>query len=195
MIEIPIQEHHKSGDNTNEEPGEDDIMTRKHAIPNAESLMNRRIHTVTPEMTLSEIVQSLTKHKVSCAPVVNETESGQKALIGFVSEQDCLEYLSNEMFYGNPGTPQTGATIMKKHPICISPDIDVFALSSIFVQHGMRHLPVIDAKHCLLGLVSRRDILIALGRFYDENDDKWRLEHFPPDLHLIMNHRFIVDTR
>ncbi len=170
-------------------------MTSKHPIPNAESLMNRRIHTVTPEMTLSEIVQSLTKHKVSCAPVVNEKGSGRKTLIGFVSEQDCLEYLSNEMFYGNPGTPQTGATIMKKHPICISPDTDVFTLSSIFVQHGMRHLPVIDAEQFLLGLVSRRDILVALGRFYDENDDEWRTEHFPPDLQLIMNQRFIINKR
>lgn len=168
-------------------------MTSRPSIPNAQSLMNRRLYTVTPEMPLSEIVRFLTRHKISCAPVVNESAGGRKLLVGFVSEQDCLEFLTNEMFYGHPRPPQTGATIMKKHPLCVAQDTDVFSLSSIFVNHGMRHLPVVDEENYLLGLVSRHDILKALERFYDESDDEWQMEHFPPDLHLIMNHRFLAN--
>jgi len=168
-------------------------MTSKPAIPSAKSLMNRRVHTVTPSMTLWEIVTFLTHHKISCAPVILETGDPRKQLAGFVSEQDCLEFLTNEMFYGNPRPPQTGATIMKKHPICVSPETDIFSLSSIFVHHGMRHLPVIDDENDLLGLVSRHDILKALERLYDASDNDWRIEHFPPDLHLIMNHRFLAN--
>ncbi len=169
-------------------------MTAKPSIPNAQALMNRRLHTVTPEMTLWEIVTALTHYKISCAPVVNPTEEGRELLVGFVSEQDCLEFLTNEMFYGNPRPPQTGGTIMKKHPICVSEETDVFSLSSIFVHHGMRHLPVVDEENYLLGLVSRHDILKALEHFYDATDEEWRVEHFPPDLQLIMNHRFLANN-
>ena len=46
-------------------------MTTKPAIPDAESMMNRHVHCVTPEMSLAEVVQVFLKHGVSCAPVVD----------------------------------------------------------------------------------------------------------------------------
>ncbi|MCA9012320.1 MAG: CBS domain-containing protein, partial [Planctomycetaceae bacterium] len=50
---------------------EKQIMTTKPAIPDAESMMNRHVHCVTPEMSLAEVVQVFLKHGVSCAPVVD----------------------------------------------------------------------------------------------------------------------------
>lgn len=84
---------------------------------------------------------------------------------------------------------------MKKHPMCVGPDTDVFTLSSIFVNHGMRHLPVVDDENHLLGLVSRSNILKALERYYSAENEDWKREHFPPDLHQIINHRFLVSGR
>lgn len=167
-------------------------MNVKHPIPNAESMMNRHVHTLTPEMSLRDVVQTLRKHDVSCAPVVLGEDAKKMTLIGFVSEGDCLEQLSNEMFYGNPRPPQTAATIMKKHPICVGPDTDVFAVASLFVSHRLRHLPVVDSTNQVLGLISRREVISSLEKFYDQLDQDYVSEHFRPDLQQIMNLRFVA---
>ena len=158
--------------------------------PTAGDILKPNIHTVTPEMQLSDVVTFLLRHKISNAPVVKQN-GRHRELLGFISEADCLEYLSNELFYGNPSPPQTAATIMKKHPVCVCPEADLFALTSIFISHGYRHLPVLD-DYDLLGIVSRRDVLKSLDQYYREWSRTRDREKFPVDLHKIMNHRFLV---
>ena len=153
--------------------------------------MNGYVHCVPPDMQLGEIVAFLLKHQISNAPVVRH-EGTHKKLLGFISEGDCLEFLANEMFYGNPSPTQTAQTIMKKHPTCVGPDVDVFAITSIFMSHQLRHLPVVDADQNLLGIISRRDILTSLNEFYQKWTRESDRERFPVDIHKIMNHRFIV---
>jgi CBS domain-containing protein len=158
--------------------------------PTAQDVMKRQVHTVSPEMHLGEITSFLLKHDVSNAPVVQQ-EGEERRLLGFVSEADCLEFLANELFYGNPSPPQTAETIMKKHPACVEPEIDIFTLSSIFTSHRYRHLPVVRDQN-LLGIVSRRDILKSLDEYYRDWVRTRDRERFPADVHKIMNHRFIV---
>lgn len=158
--------------------------------PTAGDIMTSRVYTVDPGMKLEEIVSLLLKHKLSNVPVV-EQQGDDRRLLGFVSEGDCLEFLGNELFYGNPSPLQTAATIMKKHPTCVQPETDFFTLTSIFTSHRYRHLPVVRDQN-LLGIVSRRDVLKSLDE-YCRNWDRTRdHEKFPVDVHKIMNHRFIV---
>lgn len=168
-------------------------MAEKKPVPRAKDFLNEAIHTVSPEMTLADVIKFLLHHGISNVPVVEE-EGGHRILVGFISELDCLDYLSNEAFYGSPAMPQTAGTIMKKHPVCITPDIDLFTLVSVFVSHGHRHLPVVE-DHGLLGIVSRRDALRALDAHYRDAIKSHDREHFPPDLREIAHHRFIVSGR
>lgn len=161
--------------------------------PVASDFMNRRVHVVGPDMTLREVTQFLLKHEVSNAPVVDQRD-GNRRLVGFISERDCLAGLSNESFFGNPAPAQTAETLMRKHPMCVSPDTDLFALASIFVSHGYRHLPVTNDQE-LLGIVSRRDILQALDSYYSKYVDESTRDRFPPDLKQLMYHRFLVSDR
>jgi CBS domain-containing protein len=158
--------------------------------PTARDIMNPHVRTVGPEMKLGEIVTFLLKHDLSNVPVVRQ-EGDYRLLLGFVSEGDCLEFLVNELFYGNPCPPQTAETIMKKHPVCVGPETDIFTLTSIFTTHRYRHLPVVQDQH-LLGIVSRRDILKSLDEYYRDWVRTRDRERFPVDVHKIMNHRFIV---
>ncbi|MFW5815879.1 MAG: CBS domain-containing protein [Wenzhouxiangella sp.] len=165
-------------------------MNQKSA-PQAQDFMTRKVHTVRPEMSLDEAIGFLRRHKISNAPVVEEDADGHRLLVGFLSEGDCLEHLSNEVFFGSPAPRQTVNTMMKRHPVCIEPEMDVFTLASIFVNHGYRHLPV-AAEGRLLGIVSRRDILHALNGFYQAAFKDRKSKKFPPDLAEIINHRFIL---
>lgn len=166
----------------------------KSAAPQARDFMTRDVQTVSPDQTLEEIVALLKRHHVSNAPVVEKCPEGHPLLVGFISEGDCLEYLSNEVFFGSPSQPQTARTMMKRHPICVEPTADLFTLASVFVSHGHRHLPVVEQGR-LLGIVSRRDILNALENFYRQALADREFEKFPPDLHEVVNLRFMAQGR
>lgn len=159
-------------------------------LPVASDFMRTNVHTIHSEMPLADITNFLLKHEISNAPVVETTQGFQK-LIGFVSERDCLAGLTNESFFGAPAPQQTAATLMRRHPICVGPETDLFALASIFISHGYRHLPVTEGDQ-LLGIVSRRDILRAVEKYYRQLVSQSAQEHFPPDLHLLINHRFLA---
>lgn len=160
------------------------------ASPTAQDLMNRDVWTIAPDMHLVDIVAFLQKHKLSNAPVTQK-EGNQQRLLGFISEGDCLECLANELFYGNPSPVQTAETMMKRHPTCVTPTTDIFTLTSIFMSHKFRHLPVVEGP-MLLGIISRRDILKSLDKYYREWSETRDHERFPVDLHEIMNLRFLV---
>ncbi|QDV47522.1 CBS domain protein [Stieleria neptunia] len=61
-------------------------MNRKHPIPTAESIMNRHVRTLTPEMSLRDVVRTLRTQNISCAPVITLEGTKKKTLIGFLSE-------------------------------------------------------------------------------------------------------------
>lgn len=167
-------------------------MSHTTNMPQAREFMNRKVQSVTPDVTLAEVIAKLREQDVSNLPVVEETVNGP-LLVGFISEGDCLEYVSNELFYGNPSPPQTARTIMKRHPVCVQPGTNLFTLASILVNHKLRHLPVVE-NDILVGIVSRRDVLQAMEKVYREALNQKEHERFRPDLHEIMNHRFIVSN-
>jgi CBS domain-containing protein len=168
----------------------DQGMTERTQAPRASDFMTEHVCTVTPEMALVDIITLLLKHGTSNAPVI-ETRDGKRRLVGFISERDCLGFLANELFFGTPSPSQTAATIMRRHPVCVGPETDLFALASIFAGHGYRHLPVVENEE-LLGIVSRRDILRAMDAYYREVLAASEFARNPPDLHEIVNQRFIV---
>ena len=165
-------------------------MKTKTTIPRAADLMTRKVETVTADLSLAELVDFLLKNELSNAPVV-EQQGKQKFLLGFVSESDALEHMTNEMFYGRPESQQTVATCMKRHPVSISEDADAVAIASVLVNHRFRHLPVVDENNHLRGIVSRRDVLRAIRDFHVATDQESDASHFRPDLKKIINHRFI----
>lgn len=168
-------------------------MKTTSQIPLAAELMNNDVEVVTPELTLIELIDFLQRHHISSAPVVDGNDSSRK-LVGFISESDALERLANEMFYGLTEQPSTVLTCMKRHPVCIRPDIDVFAIASLLVNHGYRHMPVVDEQNRLLGIVSRRDVLRSMRSFYAKSTKEHESKYFPPDLSKIINHRFILSS-
>ena len=162
-------------------------------LPRAKDFMTAKVQTITPEMPLGAIVEFLEKHNVSNAPVV-EIQGNEKRLVGFVSERECLEYLANESFFGSPSPPQTAATIMRRHPVCVQPETDLFTLASIFVSHGYRHLPVVEEGR-LVGIVSRRDILKAMDHYYRQTLEEKDRQRQHPDYSEIMQQRFVVSSQ
>ena len=83
---------------------------------------------------------------------------------------------------------------MRRHPVCVQPETDLFTLASIFVSHGYRHLPVVEEGR-LVGIVSRRDILKAMDHYYRKMLEKKDRDRQLPDYSEIMQQRFIVSSQ
>lgn len=159
------------------------------AEPVVADFMTTELVTVTADMGLPEAVELLLDKKVSNAPVVKHGRRGSK-LLGLLTERDCLKFLTGEIFYGDPNI--TVESMMKHIPVCVSPETDVFTVSSIFIQQGYRHLPVVR-KTLLLGVVSRRDVLRGLNDFCKLQQRKHSSELRTPDLKkILMNRRLLI---
>ena len=169
-------------------------MTTQTDVPMAKDFMSRHVQTIDSEMSLLEIADFLFKHEVSNAPVVEKLDDGRKHLVGFVSEGDILEHLANETFYGSPNRPFQAGTIMKRHPVCVDANADIFSLASVFVSHRFRHLPVVE-DGALVGIVSRRDILHALVKYLRARGSETDSMRNPPDLSQLKNLRFLLQGR
>lgn len=165
-------------------------MTKLDSPPRVCDFMSSHVQTVTPDMSLEMVVQFLLTHKLSNVPVVSDESSGKARLLGFISERDCLAALTQESFYGSPAPVQTAGMIMRGSPVCVTPDNDLFAIASIFINHQYRHLPVTE-DGVLLGIISRRDVLKGITDYYQKYGADKLKESFHPDTHLLMYHRFI----
>lgn len=122
--------------------------------------MTTKVRTVSPDMSLRELVAFFLDNKVSSAPVVD----GGMRLLGFISERDCLSAIANESFFGS-SVIQNAANIMRKHPTTVPPGMELFRLASMFIHRGYRHLPVTTDEQ-LIGIVSRSDVLRAVSDFW-----------------------------
>jgi CBS domain-containing protein len=143
--------------------------------------MTQKVHCVTQEMSLADAVTFLLVHGIGSAPVVESTDTDPPTLVGFLSERDCLEVLSNESFFGGTARPETVGMIMRRHPVCVEPETDLYTLASVFVHHGYRHLPVCWGRE-LLGIISRSDILRAMDRYVRQELNSTSDQKFPPRL-------------
>ncbi|MBX3423719.1 MAG: CBS domain-containing protein [Pirellulaceae bacterium] len=165
-------------------------MSEHEPPPEVSQFMHRQVKSVTPDMQLDEVVQFLLSNQLSNAPVVQAGDGGNY-LIGFVSERDCLAALTQEEFYGSPAPTQTVRTIMRSSPVSVPPDTDLFAVASLLIHHGYRHVPVTDEGK-LLGMVSRRDVLHAVADYGKRYGQALLRERFRPDPRQIINLRFLV---
>ncbi|MEQ8765636.1 MAG: CBS domain-containing protein [Planctomycetota bacterium] len=165
-------------------------MSKPPKLPTAADFMVRHVHTLAPETKLEQAVEYLLKHEISNVPVLSG-ETDPPTLVGFLSESDCLEHLANDTFYNRSGSEVRVEQMMKRQPICVPPEADLFTLATIFYQQGFRHLPVVEDRH-LLGIVSRRDVLKAMYEYWQDFDRFGESKRFRPDLSQITNLRFIV---
>ena len=164
------------------------LMPETLVPPTVHDLMITRVITVTGDMTLDEILAKLIGQDIPAAPVV-EQNNGVEELIGFITEKDCLEYLSNDMFYGNPEV--TAKTMMQRFPLCVKPHTDIFTIADIFNSHPFRFLPVVRKKQ-LIGIISRRDVLKGLVNFQKQILREKAETKTLRDFREIVNLRFIM---
>ena len=122
----------------------------------AADIMTTKLVTVTPTMNVMEAAALLLKHKISGAPVVDDSGS----LVGILSELDCAAHICHRAVENLP--PLEVSELMTKDVETVPPETTLLTLADIFTTKRYRRLPVVDADGRLIGQLSRRDLLRAL---------------------------------
>lgn len=112
--------------------------------------------TFRPDMDVLDAIQSLVKHRISGAPVVND----RGELVGVLSDLDCTKVALDAGYYGDAGGPV--AEYMSTPAETVDAEMNIIDLAKKFQDTGFRRFPVLE-RNRLVGQISRRDVLRALG--------------------------------
>jgi CBS domain-containing protein len=156
----------------------------RHARNRAQSgmtvahLMTRDVVTVKKDTPLKEAARRLTGLRISGMPVVDD----QDKVLGVIGELDIMSVLSGkntrglrDLFRRIMGEPspvrkkgdQVGH-IMSTPAIVIKSSVDVQDAARLLDSHRIKRLPVVDDNGKLIGVISRADIVRAMGKTLEE---------------------------
>lgn len=125
-----------------------------------EKIMSKPVVTVTLDDTLRVVKHIFENAKFHHLLVVEEGK-----LYGVISDRDLLKSISpfigtiqetvHDKFTLNKKVHQ----IMSRKPISLRPSADVYEAISLFNQHNISCIPIVNEKDAPVGIVSWRDIL------------------------------------
>ncbi len=136
--------------------GGSSTMSSDHTVT-VSTVMATKLVTVTPDISIYDVVDLLVDRGISGVPVVDRAGN----LIGVLSEKDCLGVLTREAQEGLPVDITVG-DLMSRDPVTIRDDTAVARAAEIFSTKPFRRLPVLDKHGQLVGQISRRDVLRAI---------------------------------
>jgi CBS domain-containing protein len=105
--------------------------------------------TVAPEDTLGEVAEKMMSQNVGAVIV---KDFGR--LIGILTERDMLRAMAARMHTSEARVRQW----MTPDPITAEPDMLLDDAAQVMLDHGFRHLPVVEGPN-VLGVVSLRRVL------------------------------------
>jgi CBS domain-containing protein len=159
-------------------------------------VMSTQIVAVRRDATFKEMAAALRQRRVSGFPVIDDDGK----VIGVVSEADLLA--KEALADGQPGAPGriasmvhhkeakkadgvTAGDLMTHPAVTVRPDDSAEHAARLMYSLQVKRLPVVDAGGCLVGIVSRADVLSVFDR-----PDEEILAEISDEVVL---HRFLMD--
>jgi len=140
----------------------------KEAYPVTETFMSRSFVTLKPDLDIYEAMDTLLKHRISGAMVVDDFGT----LVGIVTEKDCLKLVASDSYdQSQHGGPV--ANYMTRRLVTIHANTGLAQVAQIFLKHPYKKLPVMKQSR-LVGVVRRSDVLEAILDFFGKRNEYMR---------------------
>ena len=117
----------------------------------ARDIMTRKVHTISPEASVQELAQLLSRHDISGVPVVSKDGN----IIGIVSEADILGKVVREGL--------RVADILSAEIIFVDEQTRVGEIAALLTERKIKRVPVMRNGK-LVGIVCRADIVHAVAQ-------------------------------
>jgi CBS domain-containing protein len=136
-------------------------------------VMTHMVASVRPDTSLTQVVEALVDQDFRAVPVVNA--GGQ--LVGIITNADLVERgglparvellaamdPDERQLVVAAAQARTAEDVMTRLPVVIGPRAPVEQAVQVMLTEGLKRLPVIDERRQLVGMLSRADVLRALG--------------------------------
>lgn len=122
-------------------------------MPRIADVMRPDFIEVAPEDTLGEVAERMTAKNVGAVVVKDHG-----TLIGILTERDLLKAMAARVHSSEARVRQW----MTEDPVTTTSDSDVEEAAQVMLEHGFRHLPVLDGGGHVLGVVSLRRVVGAV---------------------------------
>jgi CBS-domain-containing membrane protein len=137
-------------------------------------VMTRNVIKVREDADLNEVTALLSENRISGLPVVD----GQDRVIGMITEADVLAmagmkkgHAFKDVIRHLLGEPLSGSKrskrlreVMTSPAITTGPEADIREIALILDEKRIKRLPVVDERGRLIGVISRADIVRAIGK-------------------------------
>jgi len=110
--------------------------------------MSTTLHTVSPDTTVGEAVALMAQHRIGSTVVMDGSR-----LAGIFTERDTVRAISQS----HDAPAHEVSSWMTANPMTAGPDDDVETALQTMLDHGFRHLPVVENGE-VIGIVSIRDL-------------------------------------
>jgi CBS domain-containing protein len=114
-----------------------------------------RLRSVGPDASLAEVARRMRLDDCDSVAVMTE-----KRLLGIITERDLVRAIAD----GVDPEQVRADVFMSADPATVTADEEVSVVAVKMMAHGIRHLPVLDAKGTPIGLISARDLVAVLDR-------------------------------
>ena len=121
-------------------------------MPRIADVMRPEFIEVAPEDTLGEVAELMNVQNVSAVAV---NDNGR--LIGILTERDLLKAMAARVHSSEARVRQW----MTEGPVTASVETEVEDAARTMIEHGFRHLPVLDEDGRVVGIVSLRRVVSA----------------------------------
>nr|MBS0020984.1 CBS domain-containing protein [Gammaproteobacteria bacterium] len=121
----------------------------------AKDYMSANLVTFTPHMDVLNAIQVLVEHRISGAPVVDETGN----VVGILSQKDCLRVALEASYHGEWGGRVS--EFMSRNAKTVEAETSILEVAEMFMKDEYRRYPVMEENR-LIGQISRHDVLRAL---------------------------------
>jgi acetoin utilization protein AcuB len=138
-----------------------------------EQIMSKPVVTVALDDTLRVVKHIFENAKFHHLLVVE-----QGSLYGVISDRDLLKFISpfigtvQETVHDKFTLSKKVHQIMSRKPITLKPSANVYEAISLFNQHNISCIPIVNEKGGPIGIVSWRDILRTIEDNYNKKLSK-----------------------
>lgn len=117
----------------------------------ARDIMTRKVYTISPDVSVQEVAQLLSRKRISGAPVVDKDGK----MVGVVTEADIIGKVNREDL--------RVADIMSSEIITVEEETRVGQIAMLLTERKVKRVPV-TRNGKLVGIVCRADIVDAVAR-------------------------------
>ncbi|EHA6959870.1 TPA: CBS domain-containing protein [Vibrio parahaemolyticus] len=118
--------------------------------------------TFNKDMSLTAALNKVMQSVTLGGPVIDENEK----VVGFLSEQDLLDKLVKASYHCQD--THTVQECMHEDVLSVSPEMSVIELADMMKVGKPKMYPVVDDRGKLVGIITRRDVLRAIGMTLNE---------------------------